>query len=211
MAKEKISDYLSTQSLNIPLLDVQIAEATLNAVLSMTHQKENTAELLSYFQGHEEEAGAVLSALYASLDSLAEKYLVESLAVYALVADEHTRKLIKVANFGEVQAQELTWDLDNHLAVRVARSAWALVIEDVSEWQKIEPTGFIQDERVLSQICLPVAAPAGEVLGVVYAESFEKEGFTLDHQAWLVALALSVSDILKTLPWHSLTIPLCES
>lgn len=211
MAKENISDYLSTQNLNLPLLDVQIAEATLSAVLSMEHQKNTELELLAYFQENEEQAAASLAALYASLDSLAEKYPVESLSVYALVADDSTRKLIKVANFGEGQAQELTWEQSNHLAVRVARSAWGLVIDDVPHWKNVDPECVVHDERVLSQVCLPVAASTGDVLGVVYAERFEKDGFTEDHQAWLVALALCVSETLQSLPWHSLTIPLSES
>lgn len=211
MTKENISDYLSTQNLNLPLLDVQIAEATLSTVLSMEHQKSTELELRTYFQQNEEQAAASLAALYASLDSLAEKYPAESLAVYALVADEHTRKLIKVANFGEEQTKELAWEHSNHLAVRVARSAWALVIDDVAYWKNIDSGYIVHDERILSQACLPVVASTGDVLGVVYAERFEKKGFTIDHQAWLAALALCISEILQSLPWHSLTISLSET
>lgn len=203
MMNEAIIDYLTSQGLlKVSETDVQIAQMTLNAVCSLEYQHISVdTELSIHFPENTEQVMRPLAALHASLDSLVEKHSLDSVAIYALVATEKIRKLIKVANFGTPQAAELSWNQDKHIAVQVAQSAWALVIDEVTLWQDIHPQSSVLDSRVSSLMCLPICTPTGSVLGVVYAESFTKKGISCEHQAWLVALALSACHILAQLPW----------
>ena len=82
------------------------------------------------------------------------------------------------------------------LAHRAAQTGWAYVIEDAQHWLRINELSEDECRLGFSQMLLPLCAPTGGVLGVLYVSSPEAHAFAEEAQAWWVAACLTLADAL---------------
>ena len=219
MSQVYIQDYLHTQGLKLPLEEVQIAYATLGAVFNLAEVKD-LPENLWQAQGHGFDAtafldesadnNAFLRAVYAVLDTTMHRFPAK-VALYMTAerqAVEFDVEAIEAAEAEPVILQRL-WHNQftlpaslNHeqhghlLAHRAAQTGWAYVVEDAQHWLRIQELTEDECRLGFSQLLLPLCAPSGAVLGLLYVSSPEAHAFDASAQAWWVAACLTLADAL---------------
>lgn len=208
----KIKDYLQTQGLKLPLTELQVAYAGIQAV--MTHGQaeidrtllwcEHTEHSLSSTIPQTTENEQLIRSIFMALDSTFSRAsnTVQSAVVY-LMLPEKPPILLRINNQGEsiehyLSVQEET--LSDHLAKRSAHTGWLNIVDNVSTWQKNGDLQGAHHQRSASQIALPVCAESGAVLGIVYLESHQPNAFANEEtQTPWVALAIALIEPLQAL------------
>ena len=210
MSKVLIQDYLHTQGLKLPLETVQIAYATLGAVFNLAEVKDLPSNLwldtahnvdAITFLPESDDNQAFLRAVYAVLDTTLHRFPAKVALYMAAEQTEATVEaqpvcLQRIWHNQFTLPQVLNQEHAHLLAHRAAQTGWAYVIEDAQHWLRINE--ICEDECRLgfSQMLLPLCAPTGAVLGVLYVSSPEAHAFAEEAQAWWVAACLTLADAL---------------
>lgn len=137
-----------------------------------------------------------LLALQALLDAVLAQVPADWLGVYCRVPGAEADVLLKLAYRGLPSRAE--FPLTEAFAAasnnsKVGRSGRGVVIDDVRQWQSEGGAYYECDPKVRSEVCLPVFDAAGEVIGILDAESAQPGFFHAGHQATLAALACALS------------------
>lgn len=137
-----------------------------------------------------------LLALQALLDAVLAQVPADWLGVYCQVPGAAADVLLKLAYRGLPSRAE--FPLTEAFAVasnnsKVGRSGRGVVIDDVRQWQSEGGAYYECDPKVRSEVCLPVFDAAGEVIGILDAESAQPGFFHAGHQATLAALACALA------------------
>ena len=103
--------------------------------------------------------------------------------------------LVKLAYYGAASRAEfpLTAEfaaISNNSTVGL--SGKAKIINDVSAYLGTGGEYYTCDPKVLAEACLPLFDQSGKIVGIVDAEDFNKNVFTADAQALLVAVCLTI-------------------
>jgi L-methionine (R)-S-oxide reductase len=232
IATRTLSAYLKEQSLDLPLENVQIAAVTLSAVLQVEKPltdddlfrfpvpvlgeggdcslvdelADEPYDLSVWFAGETEEAAQALRDLKALVQSVNHQVGADWLGVYVVRGAGKDARLVKLSYLGKPSRAE--FPLTEEFAVisnnsRVGLSGWGAVINDVAQWSQEGGSYYACDHSVNSEVCLPVLDEAGRVLGIIDAESHQKDFFQVEQQSWLVGLAVVLAEPLAKLPFVS--------
>ena len=210
MSKALIQDYLHTQGLKLPLETVQIAYATLGAVFNLAEVKDLPSNLWQdtahnvdaiTFLPESDDNHAFLRAVYAVLDTTLHRFPAK-VALY--MAAEQTETAVEVQpvclqriwHNQFTLPQVLSQEHAHLLAHRAVQTGWAYVIEDAQHWLRMGELSEDECRLGFSQLLLPLCAPTGAVLGVLYVSSPEAHAFAEDAQVWWVAACLTLADAL---------------
>ena len=208
MSKALIQDYLHTQGLKLPLEAVQIAYATLGAVFNLAEVKDLPSNLWQdtvhnvdaiSFLPESDGNQTFLRAVYAVLDSTLHRFPAK-VALY-MAAEQTAAKaepvcLQRIWHNQFTLPAELNQEHAHLLAHRAAQTGWAYVIEDAQHWLRINELSEDECRLGFSQMLLPLCAPTGAVLGVLYVSSPEAHAFAEEAQVWWVAACLTLADAL---------------
>ena len=210
MSKALIQDYLHTQGLKLPLETVQIAYATLGAVFNLAEVKDlpnnlwqDTARNMDAisFLPENDDNQAFLRAVHAVLDTTLHRFPAK-VALYMAAeqaeaaAEAQPVCLQRIWHNQFTLPQVLNQEHAHLLAHRAAQTGWAYVIEDAQHWLHINELSEDECRLGFSQMLLPLCAPTGAVLGVLYVCSPEAHAFAEEAQAWWVAACLTLADAL---------------
>ncbi|WP_225748176.1 GAF domain-containing protein [Eikenella sp. Marseille-P7795] len=209
MSAELIQDYLQTQGLKLPLEAVQIAMLTAGSVMAGGRAEiepeilwyRDTEAALADHLPRTEARHALLRQIFMALDSAYSASPCRSAAVYLLPAPG---KLVQLTAQGEPLEKLLPAEQDleavqiAHLAARSAQTGWLNQIHNVAQWlQNGDLAG--SRHRPGSQLAVPVCAPNGRVLGVVYLEHGQTDAFDESAQSRWIGLALALAEPLAAL------------
>lgn len=130
------------------------------------------------------------------LEHVANRTGLEWVGVYQARVVGSGRALVKVGYSGkpsraEFPLTEAFAKLSNNVAV--ARSGKARVIQDVKAHVGAGGAYYECDQDIQSEACLPLFDAKGAVVGILDAESAQKNGFTGERLAMLVVLATEVA------------------
>ena len=210
MSKALIQDYLNTQGLKLPLEAVQIAYATLGAVFNLAEVKDLPSNLwldtahnvdAITFLPESDDNQAFLHAVYAVLDTTLHRFPAK-VALYMAaeqteaVAEAQPVDLQRIWHNQFTLPAVLNQEHAHLLAHRAAQTGWAYVIEDAQHWLRMGELSEDECRLGFSQMLLPLCAPTGAVLGVLYVSSPEAHAFAEEAQAWWVAACLTLADAL---------------
>ena len=210
MSKALIQDYLNTQGLKLPLEAVQIAYATLGAVFNLAEVKDLPSNLwldtahnvdAITFLPESDDNQAFLHAVYAVLDTTLHRFPAK-VALYMAAeqteaaAEAQPVSLQRIWHNQFTLPQILSQEHVHLLAHRAAQTGWAYVIEDAQHWLRMGELSEDECRLGFSQLLLPLCAPTGAVLGVLYVSSPEAHAFAEEAQAWWVAACLTLADAL---------------
>ena len=208
MSQVYIQDYLHTQGLKLPLEEVQIAYATLGAVFNLAEVKDLPGNLWQdrahnvdavAFMPESDDNHVFLRAVYAVLDTTLHRFPAK-VALY-MAAEQAAAKaepvcLQRIWHNQFTLPAELNQEHAHLLAHRAAQTGWAYVIEDAQHWLRINELSEDECRLGFSQMLLPLCAPTGAVLGVLYVSSPEAHAFAEEAQVWWVAACLTLADAL---------------
>ena len=210
MSQALIQDYLHTQGLKLPLETVQIAYATLGAVFNLAEGKDlpsnlwqdtaHNVDAISFLPENDDNQ-AFLRAVYAVLDTTLHRFPAKVALYMAAEQTEATVEaqpvcLQRIWHNQFTLPQVLNQEHAHLLAHRAAQTGWAYVIEDAQHWLRINELSEDECRLGFSQMLLPLCAPTGAVLGVLYVSSPEAHAFAEEAQAWWVAACLTLADAL---------------
>ena len=210
MSQALIQDYLHTQGLKLPLETVQIAYATLGAVFNLAEVKDlpsnlwrdtaHNVDAISFLPENDDNQ-AFLRAVYAVLDTTLHRFPAKVALYMAAEQTEATVEaqpvcLQRIWHNQFTLPQVLNQEHAHLLAHRAAQTGWAYVIEDAQHWLHINELSEDECRLGFSQMLLPLCAPTGAVLGVLYVSSPEAHAFAEEAQAWWVAACLTLADAL---------------
>lgn len=140
-----------------------------------------------------------LKQIFMALDSVFERYPVQSAAVYAL-AQRNLPILFQLVQQGLPLEEALPLDdehIARYLAARSAHTAWLNVCDDVEKWLEWGDLNGEYNRRAGAQMSLPICQESGQVLGILYIELAQGEKIQAElFSAWL-GLALALSPILN--------------
>lgn len=110
--------------------------------------------------------------------------------------------LVKLAYFGapsraEFPLTEAFAAISNNS--RVGLTGVAKVINDVTAYVTTGGEYYTCDPKVLSEACLPLFSAEGEIVGIIDAEAFRSEAYSIDALVRLVALCLVIPSQLPAL------------
>ena len=210
MSKALIQDYLNTQGLKLPLEAVQIAYATLGAVFNLAEVKDLPSNLwldtahnvdAITFLPESDDNQAFLHAVYAVLDTTLHRFPAKVALYMAVeqteaVAEAQPVDLQRIWHNQFTLPAVLNQEHAHLLAHRAAQTGWAYVIEDAQHWLRMGELSEGECRLGFSQLLLPLCAPTGAVLGVLYVSSPEAHAFAEEAQAWWVAACLTLADAL---------------
>ncbi len=218
MSHALVQDYLQTQGLRLPKEEVEVARATLLAILQAVENidldvdpwfiNEETAQdpVASFFQLREhlpknEQTILLAKAIFAMLDSIAERHSAEA-SVY-LRPQHNPAVLMRLAQLGAESSNHLPMleaqaKPADALFTRAAETGWANIIENVEQW--IEwgdaPKELLHYGK--SHLALPITNANGSVLGLLTVSQAEESSFNPEAQAWWIALAVVLAEILPS-------------
>ena len=153
-------------------------------------------DIAPQFGGESPRLAQRLLALQALLDAVLVQMPADWLGVYYRLPRLEADVLLKLAYRGLPSRAE--FPLSEAFAAasnnsKVGRSGRGVVIDDVRQWQSEGGAYYECDPKVRSEVCLPVFDAAGEVIGILDAESAQPGFFHAGHQAMLAALACALS------------------
>ncbi|SCK28473.1 GAF domain-containing protein [Vogesella sp. LIG4] len=218
----RAASYLQQAQLDLSAASLQQAVAVLEASLAQPPAARSEDELFSYRVPKLGEGGscslvdeleeapyelspwlggrtADASARLRQLDALVQAALrlvpADWLGVYCRFERDGAARLVKLAYRGLPSRAE--FPLDEAFAQfsnnsRVGLSGKGAVIADVGAWQQAGGAYYECDPRVQSEVCLPVLAADGRVLGILDAEDARAGFFDEYKQTVLAALALAL-------------------
>lgn len=207
MSKAVVTDYLNTQGLRLSVDLVQVAYMTLNAVYNVAEVESLPKDL---WQDAAEEFSATafleqnldhdrfLRQVYAVLDSTLSRYPAKvALYLKSDVAEGAVLGLQRVWHNQFTLSSDLNETEHAHLAiVRAAQTGWSQFIEHAQQWVHLGELTEQESKLGFSQMLLPLCAPTGVVLGVLYVTSPEANAFDEEAQSWWVAASLTLADAL---------------
>ncbi|MDF0607115.1 hypothetical protein HZU77_015945 [Neisseriaceae bacterium TC5R-5] len=221
----ELADYVRQQGLDhLDLTELQMAVMTLSAVWQLDKPALSSAvfrypvpilnddgscslsgeladapyDLAPLWAGETPEALALLTNLHALLHSVNNQIAVSWLGIYRKVGKGKEAKLVKLAYQGLPSRAEfpLTEAFAEHSNnSRVGLTGWAVLVDDVAQWQAAGGGYYTCDPKIQSEVCLPILAEDDNVLGVVDAESVETAYFSPQRQVWLAALAIVLAQL----------------
>ena len=210
MSKALIQDYLNTQGLKLPLEAVQIAYATLGAVFNLAEVKDLPSNLwldtahnvdAITFLPESDDNQAFLHAVYAVLDTTLHRFPAK-VALYMAAEQAEAAAEAQPVCLQRIWHNQFTLpavlnqEHTHLLAHRAAQTGWAYVIEDAQHWLRMGELSEDECRLGFSQLLLPLCAPTGAVLGVLYVSSLEAHAFAEEAQVWWVAACLTLADAL---------------
>jgi putative methionine-R-sulfoxide reductase with GAF domain len=146
--------------------------------------------------GESEAAAAALLQLHALVEATLQAAAADWLGVYCRFERDGQARLVKLAYRGLPSRGEFPLTEDFALFSnnsRVGLSGRAAIVADVAAWQAAGGAYYECDPKVQSEVCLPVLAADGSVVGILDAEDARPGFFGEAEQAALVALALALS------------------
>ncbi len=208
MSLDLIHDYLNTQGLRINPDEVRISQLALRAVIergqaaierSVLWYSQDDMQLDQHLENNEDN-DACLKQIFMALDSACERTRPQSAAVYLKPAEPVS--LVRLSQQGS--AIEALLPLDEaaairHLASRSAQTGWLNQADDVAYWLSLDEMQGEHNLRAGSQISLPIHLSNGQVLGVVHAEYSQANAIDEAALAEWVALALVLTEPMRTL------------
>ncbi|MFC3625993.1 GAF domain-containing protein [Vogesella amnigena] len=153
-------------------------------------------ELSPWLGGRSAEAAGKLRQLDALLQATLRLVPADWLGVYCRFERDGEPRLVKLAYRGLPSRAEFPLSEDfaqfsNNS--RVGLSGRGAVIADVAAWRRAGGAYYECDPKVQSEVCLPVLAADGRVLGILDAEDGRAGFFDEYKQTVLAALALSLA------------------
>jgi putative methionine-R-sulfoxide reductase with GAF domain len=134
-------------------------------------------------------------ALTAIAQFVAKQGIVDWFGIYQTREIDNQRQLLKLSYFGSPSrplfpvSQEYAKISNNAF---VALSGEGRVINNVEAYVQDGGEYYTCDPKVQAEVCLPIIAKNGQVLGIIDAEAFTKEVFTAE----VLALLTAVCDVL---------------
>ncbi|MFC3532945.1 GAF domain-containing protein [Vogesella facilis] len=217
------ASYLQRSGLTLPLPVLQQGIATLQQALAQPATPRSEDELYRYrvpklgeggscslvdeldaepydvslwLGGRSATAAARLRALDALVQATLRLLPADWLGVYCRFERDGLPRLVKLAYRGLPSRAEFPLHEDFALFSnnsRVGLSGRGAVIADVQAWQRAGGAYYECDPKVQSEVCLPVLAADGTVLGILDAEDARAGFFDEQRQALLAALALALA------------------
>lgn len=141
-------------------------------------------------------ADAALRQLNALVEATLQTVPADWLGVYCRFERDGLPRLVKLAYRGLPSRAEFPLTEDFALFSnnsRVGLSGRAAIVADVATWQAAGGAYYECDPKVQSEVCLPVLAADGRVVGILDAEDARPGFFGAAEQATLAALALALS------------------
>lgn len=152
--------------------------------------------------GESAAASAALLQLHALVEATLQVAAADWLGVYCRFERDGQARLVKLAYRGLPSRGEFPLTEDFALFSnnsRVGLSGRAAIVADVAAWQAAGGAYYECDPKVQSEVCLPVLAADGSVVGILDAEDARPGFFGEAEQAALVALALALSALFSQL------------
>ncbi|WP_147694594.1 GAF domain-containing protein [Vogesella mureinivorans] len=146
--------------------------------------------------GESAAASAALLQLHALVEATLQSAAADWLGVYCRFERDGQARLVKLAYRGLPSRGEFPLTEDFALFSnnsRVGLSGRAAIVADVAAWQAAGGAYYECDPKVQSEVCLPVLAADGSVVGILDAEDARPGFFGEAEQAALAALALALS------------------
>ena len=114
--------------------------------------------------------------------------------------DSGEEALVKLAYFGSPSRAE--FPINDKFAsmsnnVSVAMSKHSKVLNDIPAYIASGGEYYTCDPKVKSEVCLPILTANRECLGIIDAEAFSTEFFTVDKQALLWASTVAIEQIFQ--------------
>lgn len=153
-------------------------------------------DVSSWLGGRSAAAVARLRELDALVQAALRLLPADWLGVYCRFERDGLPWLVKLAYRGLPSRAEFPLSEDFALFSnnsRVGLSGKGAVIADVQAWQQAGGAYYECDPKVQSEVCLPVLAADGTVLGILDAEDARAGFFDEQRQAMLAALALALA------------------
>lgn len=195
--KQRIQNYLSEQGMNDICVDDILSKAQILSIIfqradisQVSREKVIVNQSITLFDKD------TPKRLYALCDSVFERVSGDCLSLF-LKIDEKIVCLSHIgrpALFSEMAVNHNT--ASQHLAARVALSAWFNQVENSDEWVKsgeLSPDFYPKNVGVWA---LPICRDTGGVVGVLYGEHAPKNTHSSEHWQWTIALATVVAEIL---------------
>jgi putative methionine-R-sulfoxide reductase with GAF domain len=150
----------------------------------------------AWLGGESAAADAMLMQLQALVEATLQAVPADWLGVYCRFERDGQARLVKLAYRGLPSRGEFPLTEDFALFSnnsRVGLSGRAAIVADVAAWQAAGGAYYECDPKVQSEVCLPVLAADGRVVGILDAEDARPGFFGEAEQAALAALALALS------------------
>lgn len=205
--KQRIRSYLLEQGIDIDdnmvkdtaqVLGFLLIQANIESIDKSNIWKQDEVDLSFRLPENMEDT---LCCLFAVCDTVKTHLLSSSLSIFLL----NNQEIIRVSHSGKPQIS--TMPVNNqtahqHLAARVALSAWFNQVKCTDEWVQ---NGELSAEFYPNNMqcwALPICTETGSVLGVVYGENAVSQ--TIDNQqfAWALGLAIVLRDSIEHLLQH---------
>lgn len=164
---------------------------------------EQPYDLRRWFGEGNEAAEVWLQHVQALVEATLQHVPAGWLGVYLKLSRQGQSFLVKLAYRGLPSRAEFPLTEDFALSSnnsRVGLTGRAAVIADVRVWQAEGQAYYECDPAVQSEVCLPVLAADGRVLGILDAESPVSAFFDRRRQSALAALALALVAPFEALP-----------
>ena len=198
--KKRIQNYLSEQGMNDICVDDILSKAQM---LSIVFQKADISQVPAdkivenqYITLTDEDTQ---KRLYAVCDSVFAEISAYFLSLF-LKIDEKIVRLSHIGNPALFKEMAVNHDTaSQHLAARVALSAWFNQVENSDEWvksQELSPDFYPQNVGVWA---LPICTDTGGVVGVLYGEHAHQNTPTAEHWQWAIALTIATTEILQNI------------
>ena len=206
--KQRIHTYLLEQGIDIDKNLVKDAAQVLSIILTQAdiqtinrHKvwQQKDMNLSSILPKYTEET---LCRLLAATDTVKTHLSAELLSIFLL----HNQNLIRISHSGTQQFSTLLVNNDTacqHLASRVALSAWFNQVEHTNDWVKNQELSSEFYPNNVTAWALPICTDTGGVLGVVYGEQSHSHTINDEQFAWLLGLAIAAQTPLLSL-FHDL-------
>lgn len=207
-----IEDFLQTQGLKLPVDDIRVAYAAIQAVINLGGASidrhllwpEQEGFKLTEHIAQTAENEAVLKQVFMALDSVYSRQgHIGSAAVYAKIPSENpVPKLVLLTRQGLGLEPHLQISDENnrtYLAVRTAQSGWMNVADDISYWLASGEISGGRNTAGTAQVSVPICSGNGAVLGVLHIEFEEKNKADDAALCEWAALSLALRTPLKAL------------
>lgn len=167
-------------------------------------------DLAPWFGGESHAARVCLAGFHALVEAVNHEVEADWLGIYRKVGAGENACLLKLAYRGLPSRAE--FPLTEAFAAssnnsRVGLTGKGALINDVAAWRSAGGSYYECDPKVRSEVCLPVIDASGQVLGILDAESSQKDFFDAKRQTWLAALAIVLATVFAEMPALAKTSP----
>lgn len=217
MSGNAVREYLTTQGLNLPADEVEMAVLAVQTILQMA-QAEIDTSVIWYEENNfnlatklgvniqdiyssqdqdifksENNIVHTLRQLYLAIDSWCSRHQDLCVSLFLFENTTTSKCLVRLISHGLTLPAYLSCDQQHqqqYLFVRSATTGWLSQIDDIDEWLKDGSLNGIQIGA--SQLSVPITDIQGQVLGVLYVSHTHKNAFAKSELIDWIAMAVAI-------------------